>query len=278
MIVYAVDELWQLDLVDLSKLVRKKDGHKFILSIIDLLSKCGWLLPPKSKHGNEIEGALSKLFEQTKRRPVMVQTDKGTEFLNSHVQNFFKKYQIRFFTTFSERKASIVERFSRTNKGIMFRLFTGNNNRRYIDVLNEIAHRYNNSYHRSIKMKPIEVSKENEHQVWINLYKNKLKNLQTASQGGRFSAGDLVRISIERGSFKKGYLEGWSEELFVVKHVVGSNPTVYKLQDQAGEDINRTFYSKEIQKVTEPGSYRMEKVIQKKKSLCWKSPLLCISR
>ena len=196
-IVYVIDELCQLDLVDLLKLFRENEGHKFILSIIDVLSKYSWLLPLKSKHGNEIKGALTKLFEQTKRRPVMVQTDKGTEFLNSHVQNFFKKYQIRFFTTFSERKTSIAERFNRTIKGIMFRLFTRNNNRKYIDFLNEIAHRYNNSYHRSIKMKPIEVSKENEPQVWINLYENKLKNPQTASQRSRFSAGDLVHISIE---------------------------------------------------------------------------------
>ena len=76
----------------------------------------------KSKHGNEVKGALSKLFEQTKRKPVRVQADKGTEFLNSHVQNFLKNYHIRFFTKFSERKASIIERFELTIKGIMFRL------------------------------------------------------------------------------------------------------------------------------------------------------------
>ena len=265
-IVYAIDELWQLDLVDLSKLARENDGHKFILSIIDVLSKYGWLLLLKSKHGAEIKGAPTRLFKQTKRRPAMVQTDKGTEFLNSQVQNFLKKYQINFFTTFSERKTSTVERFNRTIKGIMFRLFTRNNNRRYIDFLNEIAHRYNNSCHRSIKMKPIEVSKENEPpQVWINFYENKLKYPQTASQRSRFSAGYLVRISIERAPFKKGYLEGWSKELFVVKHAVGNNPTVYKLQDQSGEDIKKTFYSKEIQKFAEPESYRIEKVIRKKR-------------
>ena len=88
-IVYSIDELWQLDLVDLSKLDRENDGHKFILSITDVLSKYGWLLPLKSKYSNEIKGVLTKLFEQTNRRLVMVQTDKGTEFLNSHVWNFF---------------------------------------------------------------------------------------------------------------------------------------------------------------------------------------------
>ena len=102
MIVYVIDELWQLDLVDLLKLARENDGHKFILCIIDVLSKYRRFLPLKSKHGNKIKGALTKLFEQRKRRPVMVQTDKGTQFLNSPVQNFLKKYQIRFFTTFSE--------------------------------------------------------------------------------------------------------------------------------------------------------------------------------
>ena len=111
----------------------------------------------------------------------------------------------------------------------MFRLFTRNNNRRYIHFLDEIAHRYNNSYHRSTKMKPIEVSKKDETRVWINLHENKFKNPQTASHQSRFSTGDLVRISIDRGTFKKGYLEGQNEELFVVKHAVGNNRIVYKL-------------------------------------------------
>ena len=53
-------------------------------------------------------------------------------------------------------------------------------------------------------MKPIEVSKKDETRVWINLYENKFKNPQTASQQSRFSTGDLVRISIDRGTFKKG--------------------------------------------------------------------------
>ena len=90
----------------------------------------------------------------------------------------------------------------------MFRLFTRNNNRKYIHFFHEIASRYNQSYHRSIKMKSIEVSKKNEPEIWINLFENKLKNPQTVSQRSRFSTGDLVRISIEQGPSKKGYLEG----------------------------------------------------------------------
>ena len=132
-------------------------------------------------------------------------------------------------------------------------------------MLNDIVNKYNNSYHRSIEMKPIEVNKDNKLLVWINLYENKVKNSQVGRRRNKFFIGELVRISIERGPFKKGYLEGWSEELFVVKHVVNNNPTVYKLQDQTGEDIKGTFYAKELQKVTEPESYRIEKVTREKR-------------
>ena len=53
-IVHSIDELWQLDLVDLSKLAKENGGHKFLLSVIDVFSKYGWLIPLKSKHSDEI--------------------------------------------------------------------------------------------------------------------------------------------------------------------------------------------------------------------------------
>ena len=141
-------------------------------------------------------------------------------------------YQIRFFLDYIFRaKPSIAERVNSTVKGIMFILLTGNSKRRYILLLNEMANTYNKSYHKSIKIKPIEGSKENRPQVWIKQYQNKLKNHQTASQQSRLSTKDLVHIGTERCPFKKGYLEGFSKKLFVVKHAVGNNPTVYKLLD-----------------------------------------------
>lgn len=106
----------------------------------------------------------------------MIQSDKDTCFMNLLVQNFLKKYPIEFFTTFSEQKASIAEHFNYTIKGIRFKLHTKSNNRRYIHQLNDIANRYNNSYHRSIKMKPIEINKESKPLVWIDLYEH--NNLQ----------------------------------------------------------------------------------------------------
>ena len=133
--------------------------------------------------------------------------------MNLLVQNFLKRYHVKLFTTSSERKASIVERFNCTIKGIMFRLFTKNNKRRYIHMLNDIVNKCNNLYHRGIKMKQIGVNKDNELLVWINLYENKLKNSQTGPRRNTFFIGDLVQVCIEWGPLKKGYLEGWGEVL-----------------------------------------------------------------
>ena len=77
-------------------------------------------------------------------------------------------------------------------------------------------------------------------------------------------------LAIERLPFRKGYLPTWTEEIFkihnIVKPATAKGPTTYKVSDQEGEHINGTFYESELQKVTEPASYRIEKVIRKKKS------------
>ena len=83
---------------------------------------------------------------------------------------------IKLFATHNERKAQIVERLTRTFKGIMFRYFTKKIARRYIDILQAIASKYNTSYHRSIKVAPKDVNKDKETQVWINLYKKRLSH------------------------------------------------------------------------------------------------------
>ena len=92
----------------------------------------------------------------------MVQSDKGTEFLNSTFQAMLRRHGIKFYTSENEDlKAAVVERFNRTLKSKMFRYFTHANMRRYLDVLNDFLHSYNNTYHRSIGMAPSEVNADN---------------------------------------------------------------------------------------------------------------------
>lgn len=263
-IVYDIDEQWQLDLVDLSKLSKYNSGYKYLLVCIDVFSKYAWIKPLKSKSAHELDDALQKVFLQDNRQPLMIQTDKGTEFLNSTVKSMLKKKHIKLFTTNSERKASIVERLNRTIKSIMFKYFTKTNTRKYIDILPDLVKRYNNSYHRSIKMRPVDVNQSNVSQVWINLYE-KLAVFHKSKN--KLMVNDLVRISIEKAPFQKRYEEVWTEEIFIVSHCVAGNPTVYKLKDQNNEPIKGVFYYEELQKVFEPSAYRIEKIIRKKRGV-----------
>ena len=123
--------------------------------------------------------------------------------------------------------------------------------------------RYNSTYHRSIKRAPNDVNKRNESLVWITLYEKRLRGKYKLKE--KFKIGDTVRISVKKDSFQKAYLQGWSEEIFVIRKILHGNPITYKLKDQAGEDLKGMFYEAELQKVIEPSTYRIEKVIRKKK-------------
>ena len=105
-IVYDIDEQWQADLVDMSKLAQHNSGYKFLLVCIDVLSKHAWIEPLKTKTAKELKESLQKVFLLNNRQPKLFQTDKGTEFLNTLVKYMLKHRNIKLFTTNSERKAS----------------------------------------------------------------------------------------------------------------------------------------------------------------------------
>lgn len=97
----------------------------------------------------------------------------------------------------------------------MFKYFSANSTRTYIDVLDDLVHQYNTSKHRSTKMTPIAASqKEHENKLYWNLYCNLLPLKQ-----GEFKVGDTVRITKKKGVFEKGYTPRWTEEVFTVSYV-----------------------------------------------------------
>lgn len=112
-----------------------------------------------------------------------------------------KTHNIELFSTENDDiEGGIIERFNRTLKTRMWKYFTAERTNRYVDVLQDLIDSYNNTYHSSIKMKPNEVSKHNEHEVWNNLYGKYEKPTKP-----KFKVGDSVRISKTSRPFKKGY-------------------------------------------------------------------------
>ena len=93
----GIDDLWQIDLVDVSVLAAHNDGYKYILTVIDVFSKFSWALPLKNKTGTTLTKAFSTILQSVK--PTFVQSDKGTEFLNSMFQKLLANNAIKFYTS-----------------------------------------------------------------------------------------------------------------------------------------------------------------------------------
>jgi len=256
----GIDNLWQADLADLSALSKYNDKNKYLLTCIDVFSKFAWVVPLKSKTGLSLTEAFSTIL--TDRRPAYLQTDKGTEFLNTNFQALLRKHDIKFYTTENtDTKASVVERFNRTLKTKMWKYFTHKNTLHYMDVLQDLVHSYNNTYHRSIGMTPSQVTVEKQDCVRKRLFGGK-KN----SPKWKYVVGAKVRISKARMAFKKGYLPSWSDEIFTIVECIPTDPVTYELADFNGEKITGKFYEEELQQIVkEDDVYKVEKVLKTRK-------------
>jgi hypothetical protein len=249
-----IDEQWQLDLADVSTLKKDNNGYTFLLCAIDVLSKYAWVVPIHQKTGKEMIQALQHIFKDG-RRPVRIQSDQGKEFTKRELRQAFKS--IHFFTTRNaETKASIVERFQRTLKARMWRYFTKHKTRRYLDVLPYLVYSYNHTYHRSIRRAPAQVNATNILKVWKTLYGKPWK-LETSA----LKVSDCVRISKAKRTFKKGYPPNWTTELFTIsRKVPGRN--AYCIVDDHGEELEGTFYAKELQGVVKTDDvFEVEEVL-----------------
>ena len=123
----------------------------------------------------------------------------------------------------------------------------------YFDVLNNIVNKYNNTVHKTIKVKPIDVT--NDSYAEYNENSNK--------KDPKFKVGDRVRISKYKIIFAKEYVPNWSEEVFVVNKIKNTVPWTYVASDLNGEKIIGGFYETELQKTIQ-NKFRIEKVLKRK--------------
>ena len=269
---YGIDEIWAADLVEMQKYSKWNKGFKYLLMVIDIFSKYGWIVALKDKKTESVSLAFVHIFKKSKRKPEKLWADKGSEFISKHFKDFLKK-NIMLYHTQNEEKSSVVERWNRTMKNRMWKMFSANNNTIYWDKLDKLLDDYNNKKHSSIKMSPTEASKKvNEKQVFANLYGDEI---YMKPGKPKFSIGDKVRISkYKRKVFDKGYTSNWTEEVFVIDKINLTKPVTYNIVDLLGEKVEGSFYGKELQKAKQQ-TFRIEKVVRrdnkKKKALVkWK--------
>lgn len=258
-ILKGIDDLWQADLIDVKKYYKYNNGFKFILVVIDAFSKYTWVVALKSKTKREVVLAFDRVLKEG-RTPANLQTDMGLEFYNDIFRQLMQKRGINHYSTYSSKKASIVERVIRTLKGKMFKHFSFVGKYKWIgSPINDIVYNYNHTIHTTTKYKPSEINKLNESIIAKNI-KNRHKAISLKKN--KYHIGDVVRISKYKGEFQKGYTPNWSTELFTVMKVIKSEPTTYYVRDQHGIPIKGCFYEYELQKTKYPNIYLVEKVIK----------------
>lgn len=281
--VTKINEQFEMDLMDVSRDSSFNDGVKFILTCIDDLSKYGFLIPLKSKEGSAVAMGTSKILEV--RQPLKILTDRGSEFKSSQFQNVLRKKGIHHFFAGGRGAAPIVERFTRTIRSRIARYKYRYNTDRYIDVLQDIVKGYNLTYHRSIKSRPVDISENNDHIAYENIYSKRKPAKPVQFQ---FQIGDSVRISGAKHPFRREFFQRWSEEIFTInKRYRQFGINMYKIKDCADEEIVGSFYAPELAKVTTSDSdmYKIDRVIghkiqngEKYVKVVWKGyPIKCSS-
>ena len=129
-------------------------GFRFLLCVSDIFSKYAWVAPLKDKNGVSIVDAFQKISKESNRKPNKIWVDKGSEFYNNSFKKCLKDNDIAMYSTHNEGKSVVVERFVSTLKTKTYKYMTSVLKNVYIDKLDDMVGEYNNTYHRTIKMKP----------------------------------------------------------------------------------------------------------------------------
>ena len=205
-ILFLRDNIWGVYLADIQSLSKYNKGNKYLLCAIDLFSKYAWVIPIKDKKGTSIVNAFQKIISEGRK----------------------------MYSTYNEEKSVVAARFIRTLKNNIFKHMTAISQNVYFDVLDDIVNKYNNTVHRTIKLKLIEVTDDSfpEYNEDFNKKDPKLK------------VGDRVRISKYRNIFPKGYTPNWLEEDFVVSKIKNTVPWTYVISDLNGKEITGNLYEK----------------------------------
>ena len=142
------------------------------------------------------------------------------------------------YSTHNQGKSVIAERFIRNLKNKIYAYMNFVSKNVYIDKLDDTVNKYNNTYHSTIEMKPVDVKS--------NTYFDSGKEMN--DKNPKFEIGDIVIISKYKNIFAKGYTPNWPGEVFVIKKVKKTVPWAYVINDLNGNEIVGTFCGKELQK------------------------------
>ena len=198
-IIKSIDDTWSSDLLDMNDYgIKNNKGYRYILVVIDNFSKFGWTIPLKNKYAQSITDAFSQIIKSSRRKPNLLETDDGKEFVNKIFNEFLNDHNIKTYSRYTDKGAVFAERFNRTVRNLLKKPVFEKGKADWLSELQSVIKKYNNTYHHSIKMSPIPASKKvNEKEVYSNLQDRRIK------QRSKLKLGDLVRTADIKKVFSK---------------------------------------------------------------------------
>ena len=259
--VYKKRELFQSDVVFFTRpeLVEANNGYKYLFATIDVFSKMAWVYPMKENKCAVVMECFKDILQKCGEPPERLNTDRGSELICKKFKAFLKEKKIHHYLSYSLRKCPVVERFNLTLQRLLYKMMKHNNSYEWTKFIDQAMEIYLNRKHRTIKMSPLEAEKdENESDVRRTYYLRYIKAGQKKRKP-KFSLGDSVRIFKERGTFHRGYMEDFSEEIFTISKVLTNLPVPrYQLKEYSGEELVGSFFEDEIVRYDPPEFYEID--------------------
>ena len=146
--VYHIDDIWSLDIPDLKDYGPENNrGYRYVLVIIDNFSKNGWTIPLKNKNAITIKDSFENILMNSKRKPNLIESDRGRELYKNIFQDFLNKNDIKLYSRNSSYGAVFAERFNRTIRDLLKKPVFEKGDGNWIDILDTITKQYNNRIH-----------------------------------------------------------------------------------------------------------------------------------
>ena len=237
--VYHIDDIWSLDILDLKDYGPENNrNYRYVFVIIDNFSKFGWTIPLKNKNAQRIKDSFENILISSKRKPNLIESDRGKEFYNNIFQDFLNKNNIKLYSRNSSYGAVFAERFNRTIRDFLKRPVFEKGDGNWIDILSTITKQYNNRIHSSTKLSPKDASlKKNEGFVYKNLLDKRKKVTP------KFQINDLIRVADLKKTFSKGDTTNWSYKLYKITEIINDTIPSYKI-DNLIERYNESLLKK----------------------------------
>lgn len=248
---------WQADLAEMGHLAAENDGMEYMLVCVDVLSRQLFVQPLRKKTAEEMVRAFECVFRRAGTIPWVLVTDQGREFTAGHVQDYFRRLELRHYCNFTSPKwhAGMAERANRTVKERLYRYFAQKKTSNWVSVIQRLVGAINHTPHSALNgLRPVDITFANAHRVrqWLQQQVEAVQAKHPAMGRSKFRVGDRVRVERYKHVFQKGYHPNFSNEVFVVDQVRKARrflPITYRLRNRNGDVLRGWFYANDLCRV-----------------------------